>query len=187
MTTVWQRLADSGRTSVSFPTFRRYVIEAVRSADPARLTVLLPEPTFGEAMEIDYGRLGMWTDPVRGRRRTVWAFVATPRASGMHFVHPVLQMDRATWLTCHTETLAFLGGSPRFWMCDNLKTGVLSADLYDPRLNRAHRARMSVFDIAAEGGWQDIKMVQRYTKSRPFEELQRMPTPLSAVLGKRAS
>jgi hypothetical protein len=46
---------------------------------------------------------------------------------------------------------------------------------------------MSVFDIAAEGGWRDLKMVQRYTKARPFEELQRMPTPLSAVLGLRAS
>jgi hypothetical protein len=45
---------------------------------------------------------------------------------------------------------------------------------------------MTVFDIAAEGG-RDLKMVQRYTKARPFDELQRMPTPLSAVLGKRAS
>jgi hypothetical protein len=46
---------------------------------------------------------------------------------------------------------------------------------------------MSVFDIAAEGGWRDLKMVQRYTKNRPFEELQRLPTPLSFVLRKRAS
>lgn len=45
---------------------------------------------------------------------------------------------------------------------------------------------MSVFDIQAEGGWRDIKMVERYTKSRPFEELQRLRTPLSGVLGKRA-
>jgi hypothetical protein len=46
---------------------------------------------------------------------------------------------------------------------------------------------MTVFDIAVEGGWRDLKMVQRYTKSRPFEELQRLPTPLSFVLQKRAS
>lgn len=50
----------------------------------------------------------------------------------------------------------------------------------------AHRAGMTVFDIAAEGGWRDIKMVQRYTQRRPFEELQRLPTPLSAVLRHRA-
>jgi hypothetical protein len=51
----------------------------------------------------------------------------------------------------------------------------------------AHRAGMSVFDIAAEGGWRDLKMVQRYTKNRPFEELQRLPTPLSILLRNRAS
>lgn len=44
----------------------------------------------------------------------------------------------------------------------------------------AHRAGMTLFDIASEGGWRDLKMVPRYTKSRPFEELQRLPTPLSA-------
>ena len=88
MTTVWRRLCDAGRTSVSFPTFHRHVVETVRAVDPARLTVLLADPAFGEAMEIDYGRLGMWTDPVGGRRRAVWAFVATLRASGMHFRSP---------------------------------------------------------------------------------------------------
>jgi len=137
--TVWQRLHDAGEVDVGVRTFQRYCRERIRATDPARLTVLLPDPPFGEAMEIDYGRLGMWTEPLGGRRRTVWAFVATLRASGMHFVRPVLQMDQATWITCHLEALAFFGGSPRLWICDNLKTGVLTADLYDPRLNRAYR------------------------------------------------
>ncbi len=139
MTTVWQRLRDDDRISASFPTFRRYVVERIRAVDPARLTVLLPEPLFGEAMELDYGRLGTWIDPLGGRRHTVWAFVATLRASGMHFVRPVLRMDQRTWITCHLEALAFFGGVARFWICDNLKTGVLKADLYDPALNRAYR------------------------------------------------
>jgi hypothetical protein len=136
---VWQRLHDGGAVHCSVRTFQRYVRDQIRAMDPARLTVLMPDPAFGEAMEIDYGRLGMWTDPIGGRQRTVWAFVATLRASGQHFVRPVLRMDRATWITCHQEALAFFGGSPRFWICDNLKAGVLSADLYDPRLNRAYR------------------------------------------------
>lgn len=137
--TVWQRLHDAGEVDVGVRTFQRYCRARIRATDPARLTVLLPDPLFGEAMEIDYGRLGMWTEPLGGRRRTVWAFVATLRASGMHFVHPVLQMDRAAWISCHLEALAFFGGTPRIWICDNLKTGVLTADLYDPRLNRAYR------------------------------------------------
>jgi Phage integrase family len=46
----------------------------------------------------------------------------------------------------------------------------------------SHAAGMSVFDIQAEGGWKDIGMVRRYTKNRPFEELQLLPTALGAVL-----
>jgi transposase len=137
--TVWQRLHDGGEVHCSLRTFQRYVAERIRTTDPARLTVPMPDPAFGEAMEIDFGRLGTWTDAIGGKRRAVWAFVATLRASGMHFVRPVLRMDRAAWITCHSEALLFFGGSPRFWICDNLKGGVLKADLYDPTLNRAYR------------------------------------------------
>ncbi len=137
--TVWQRLHDAGEVTLGIRTFQRYVHSCIRATDPARLTVLLPDPAFGEAMEIDYGRMGMWTDPLGGRRWTVWAFVATLRASNTHFVRPVLHMDQRTWITCHQEALAFSGGSAKFWICDNLKTGVLKADLYDPALNRGYR------------------------------------------------
>src|SRR5712692_1378371 len=65
--TVWQRLHDDNEVRCSLRTFQRYVADEIRATDPARLTVLMPEPAFGEAMEIDYGRLGMWTDPLGGR------------------------------------------------------------------------------------------------------------------------
>ncbi|MDE3102079.1 MAG: IS21 family transposase [Chloroflexota bacterium] len=137
--TVWQRLHDAGELDVGRRTFQRYVHERIRSVDPARLTVPMPDPVFGEAMELDYGRMGMWTDPRGAGRRAVWAFVATLRASNTHFVRPVLVMDQETWIRCHIEAADFFGGSARFWICDNLKAGVLKADLYDPRLNRGYR------------------------------------------------
>ena len=46
----------------------------------------------------------------------------------------------------------------------------------------SHAAGMTIFDIQAEGGWKDVNMVRRYTKNRPFEELQQMPTALSSVI-----
>ncbi len=51
----------------------------------------------------------------------------------------------------------------------------------------AHRSGMSIIDIGAEGGWKDSEMVKRYAHDRPFAELQQMPTPLSAMLKRRAS
>jgi integrase len=38
----------------------------------------------------------------------------------------------------------------------------------------------SRFDLMAEGGWTTGRMVERYTKSRPFEERRRGPSPLTA-------
>ncbi len=44
-----------------------------------------------------------------------------------------------------------------------------------------HRsASGSRFDLQAEGGWRTGRMVERYTKSRPFEERRRGPSPLTA-------
>src|SRR5229473_4482203 len=44
-----------------------------------------------------------------------------------------------------------------------------------------HRsASGSRFDLQTEGGWRTGRMVERYTKSRPFEERRRGPLPFTA-------
>src|SRR5216684_226714 len=44
-----------------------------------------------------------------------------------------------------------------------------------------HRsASGSRFDLKAERRWRTGRMVERYTKSRPFEERRRGPSPLTA-------
>jgi integrase len=38
----------------------------------------------------------------------------------------------------------------------------------------------SRFDLMAEGGWTTGRVVERYTKARPFEERRRAPSPFAA-------
>ena len=54
------------------------------------------------------------------------------------FVRPVLSMDQTSWVAAHVAAWEFLGGCPRRLVSDNLKTGVIKADLYDPKLNHAY-------------------------------------------------
>ena len=54
------------------------------------------------------------------------------------FVRPVLSMDQRAWTACHVEAFAFFGGVPRRLVSDNLKTGVIKPDIYDPLLNRSY-------------------------------------------------
>ena len=136
--TVWQRLRDEHGLTVSVATFRRYVRKHVRAVRPEDVTVRKPPTPPGEVAEVDYGRLGMWTDPRSGTRHTVQGFTMTLNHSRRVFVAPVLGCDQESWVRCHVAAFAFFGGAPRQIRLDNLKTGVLKPDLYDPQLNRAY-------------------------------------------------
>ena len=138
-TTVHQRLRDEHGLNVSVTSFRRYVWREFPEKNLAKIaTPPRPEVPAGEEAQIDYGYLGMWLDPTTGRRRRVWAFVMVLAASRHMFVRPVLTMDQRTWTACHIEAFEYFGGVPRRLVSDNLKTGVIKADIYDPLLNRSY-------------------------------------------------
>ena len=43
----------------------------------------------------------------------------------------------------------------------------------------------SRFDLMVEGGWTTGRMVERYVKSRPFEERRKAPSPFTAARKRR--
>jgi len=138
VTTVWQRLHDESGLDISLSTFRRYVRDEIRMVRPEDVTVRKQPAVPGEVAEVDYGRLGVWTDPVTGGRHVVQAFVMTLCASRRVFVMPVLRCDQEAWTRCHVAAFCFFGGAPQQIRLDNLKTGVIRPDLYDPQLNRSY-------------------------------------------------
>jgi transposase len=138
--TIHQRLRDEHDLAASVASVRRYVRanlpEEVRRS---QVRVLRPSAAVpGEEAQVDYGRLGVWTDPATGRRRTVHAFAMVLCCSRHLFVRPVVTMDQHAWTECHVEAFEFFGGVPARLVPDNLKTGVDRPDLYDPKLNRAY-------------------------------------------------
>lgn len=138
-TTVHQRLRDENGLGVSLTSFRRYVWREFPE-DNLRNIATPPRPDVapGDEGQIDYGYLGMWLDPVAERMRRGWAFVMVLACSRHMFVRPVLSMDQRTWTQCHVEAFSYFQGVARRLVVDNLKTGVLKADIYDPLLNRSY-------------------------------------------------
>jgi transposase len=53
-------------------------------------------------------------------------------------------MDQRSWNASHVAAFEFFGGIPARLVCDNLRTGVLRADLYDPQINPAY-AELAAF------------------------------------------
>ncbi len=138
--TIAQRLRDDHYVEVSESTVRRYIANAF-TEDRLEEKVTVPRGSVepGSEAQIDYGKLGMWLDPATGRRVAVWVFAMILSCSRALFIQPVLKMDQRSWNASHVAAFEFFGGVPARLVCDNLKTGVLRSDLYDPQINLAYR------------------------------------------------
>ena len=137
--TIHQRLRDERGLDTSVASFRRWVAANLPAeARRASVTVLADTPPPGAEAQVDYGKLGAWTDPRSGRKASVWAFVMVLAHSRHMFVRPVITMDQRAWSDAHIAAFAFFGGVPARIVPDNLATGVSKADLYDPKINRAY-------------------------------------------------
>lgn len=135
-----QRLRDERGLQASWGTFYRYVRShwPERLARAPRLTVRLEDPPAGSEAQVDFFYVGRWPDPEAERTRKLYAFLMTLSHSRHQFLYPVLAEDLSAWLAGHIEAFAFFGGVPRRVVPDNLTAGIVRADRYDPRLNRAY-------------------------------------------------
>ena len=164
--TMHQRLRDDHGLSSSQSSLRRYIAgrfdeEVARSA----VRVLRETPPAGEEAQVDYGLLGRWLDPASGRTRRVWGFIIVLAFSRLMFLRPVLKMDERSWVESHVLAFEFFTGGVLRIVPDNLKTGVIKADLYDPLINKAFgefaNHYQCLVDPARQGKPRDKARVER--------------------------
>ena len=120
---------------------RAHFAEEVRRGDAV---LWRPAVEPGEEAQGNYGYMGTWRDPSTGTARRGWAFPMVLSYSRHLFVYPTLRMDQASWSAAHLAAFEFFGGVPAGRIVlDNLKTGAVRPDLYDPKLNRAYAELVS--------------------------------------------
>jgi len=165
--TIWQRLRDDGGVMVSLPSFYRYLSCFLTDVwkKPRIITVRRSEPPPGEEAQIDFGYLGTWQDPLSGKSRRLWAFALILSFSRHMFVRIVTRLDQREWLMCHILAFDFFNGVSKRLVPDNLKTGVIKADLYDPKFNRGYEELAHhygiIIDPARSGKPRDKARVER--------------------------
>ena len=137
--TIWQRLHDDGEVIVSLPSFYRYLSCFLTDVwKKPRITVRRNDPPPGDEAQIDFGYLGTWQDPLSGKSRRLWVFALILSFSRHMFVRIVTRLDQREWLMCHILAFDFFGGAPKRIVPDNLKTGIIKADLYDPKFDQGY-------------------------------------------------
>ena len=65
-------------------------------------------------------------------------FVAAMGASNYTYAEACPSESLSDWIGVHVSLFTFLGGVPKFVVCDNLKAAVTNPDRYDPGINRTY-------------------------------------------------
>jgi transposase len=136
MMAIWQHLQDDHQYPGSYSSVRRFV-NKMRSTNPEVFVRVHTAP--GEEAQVDFGGVGQLYDPVSGRLRRAYAFVATLCYSRHQYAELVFDQKTATWIGLHRRAFESWGGVPRRIVVDNLKAAVVKVLIHDPVLGEAYR------------------------------------------------
>lgn len=123
---------------VSYSSFKRFVhknhlIKSSQKNSTCRITT-----EAGSQCQIDYCKVGLLHDRATGKKKVVYAFISTLSYSRHKYVEFVYTQNEKSFIQSHINMFRFFGGVPVTIKLDNLKSGVIKPDLYDPNLNRAY-------------------------------------------------
>jgi len=100
--------------------------------------------TAGEEAQVDYGYVGLINN------KKTYAFVITLSHSRHRYVEFVHSQNIQSWVQSHINAFTFFGAVPRTIILDNLKSGVISSDIYDPTLNKTYSELATHYGFIAD-------------------------------------
>ena len=120
---------------LSYSSFNRYINIKYPKHPRSCLRI---EVKAAEEAQVDFGSAGMMFDQELGKMRRAHAFVLSLSYSRLPYVEFVFEQGQVTWVKCHMNAFAFFGGVPKRIVLDNLRSGILKPNTYDPVFNRAY-------------------------------------------------
>jgi transposase len=123
----WLRLTHADFTG-SLSAVKRLCLRVRRARGVQPDDVVIPVETApGESAQVDFGYVGRLFDPATQQLRKAWVFVLVLGYSRHLVARIVFDQRIETWLQCHADAFANLGGVPAVVVPDNLKAAVVRA------------------------------------------------------------
>ena len=168
VTRVQELLAERG-CEVSYTSLRRFIERrGWRRRQP--VTVRMEDGQPGEVAEMDFGRLGLVTDPETGRRRTVWVLIVVWRYSRHCFVWPTTSQQLGAVLEGLEAAWASFESVPRYLLRMSLNCSIEELDGSDYSRVREWSG----------SGWIDVR--GQHVKKRTISG-RRLPMSVPAKVG----
>jgi transposase len=143
---IWQDLVSDHGFSGSYQAVKRFV-RKIRGSEREPVGIILTAP--GEEAQVDYGSGPMVRHPETGKYRRTRLFVMTLGYSRKSVRLLVWRSSSRVWAELHEKAFRRLGGCARVLVLDNLKEGVLVADIYDPAINPLYRDVLAHYAVTA--------------------------------------
>lgn len=144
---IWQDLVTDHGFTGRYQTVKRFVRKLRGTQRPEAAGIIFTSP--GEEAQVDYGSGPMVRDAKSGKYRRTRLFVLTLGYSRKSVRLLVWRSTARMWAELHERAFRRLGGCPRIVVLDNLKEGVLAADLYDPIVNPLFRDVLAHYGVVA--------------------------------------
>ena len=144
---IWQDMVCQYGFSSGYQTVKRFVRKLRGPQQRQAVGIILTAP--GEEAQVDYGTGPMVRDPQSGKYRRTRLFVMTLGYSRKSVRLLVFRSSSRVWAELHEKAFRRMGGSPRVVVLDNLREGVLAADIYDPTLNPLYQHVLAHYGVVA--------------------------------------
>ncbi len=130
---IYQDLVSEHGFAARYASVRRFVARLRGHETPDAHAVIHTGP--GQEGQVDYGEGPMVRDADSGKYRRTRLFVFTLGCSRKSVRLIVRKSSSRAWAELHERAFRRVGGAPRVVVLDNLREGVVKADIYDPTLN----------------------------------------------------
>jgi transposase len=144
---IWQELVDRHGFPGSYESVKRFVRKQRGTQSPEARAVIVTAP--GEEAQVDYGSGPLVRDPETGKYRRTRLFVLTLGFSRKCIRLLSFQSSSRIWSELHETAFRRLGGTSKVIVLDNLREGVLRADIYDPAINPLYRDLLTHYGAVA--------------------------------------
>ncbi|MDP4268379.1 MAG: IS21 family transposase [Bacteroidota bacterium] len=133
---IHQRLVSRG-VEISYPSVSRYVKLFAGKGE-----VYIPVNNLpGEEAQVDFGYFGLFEKD--GKKVKVWCFSMILSNSRYAYYCFVADQRISTFLLCHIKAFEYFGGVSKTVKIDNLKSGVLKVDFYEPEFQHQYAQLLS--------------------------------------------
>jgi transposase len=144
---IYQDLVSDHGFRGGYAAVMRYV-RKLRGAKAPEAKVPIDTPP-GQESQVDYGEGPMVRSPQTGKYRRTRLFILSLGYSRKAVRLLIWKSSSRVWAELHEKAFRRLGGATRVVVLDNLREGVLRADIYDPILNPLYADVLQHYGVVA--------------------------------------